>query len=173
MKFIKINLNKIFPFLPLKFKLIIAFALLSSVPLFIVGIIGIYNNIDKMREIALENLSHDVSISNERAQNFISNVSTDINYLIRDKSLNSLLSSNRNDTDWGDYSSFILNFAKTHNSYFQFRFADFEGDEKFRIQKIGNVYREYGSDSLKQGGFELPCAGPIWATFRGISRGRY
>jgi len=53
----KFNLNKIFPFLSIRKKLIIAFALLSSIPLFILGIVGIYISWQSMREIAVENLT--------------------------------------------------------------------------------------------------------------------
>ena len=71
MKLLKYNINKLFPFLSLRTKLIIAFALLSAIPLIIVGVLGINSSVDKMREIALDNLSHDVTMYNERAQNFI------------------------------------------------------------------------------------------------------
>ena len=114
----KFNINKIFPFLPLKIKLIIAFAMLSSIPLLIVGIIGISNSIERMREIALENLSHDVSIYNERAQNFITNINTDISYIINNKTFsnyfNTVLSDNNDSKNYSETIKLddeLLNFA--------------------------------------------------------------
>lgn len=158
----KFNINKIFPFLPLKIKLIIAFAMLSSIPLLIVGIIGISNSIERMREIALENLSHDVSIYNERAQNFITNINTDISYIINNKTFsnyfNTVLSDNNDSKNYSETIKLddeLLNFAIAHKIYFQFRFIDSNGDERFRLQNQNNRYKVFSEDSLSNEGFRF------------------
>ncbi len=70
----KINLNKLFPFLSIRIKLIVAFSLLSIVPLSIIGIVGFYNNMSAMREAVLGNLKHEVDLVNEKTSNFLSNI---------------------------------------------------------------------------------------------------
>ncbi len=61
----KFNLNKLLPFLNIRKKLIIAFSLLSFVPLILIGSIGLYVNITSMYDNALNNLAYDVSMLKE------------------------------------------------------------------------------------------------------------
>lgn len=162
MKIPRFNLNKIFPFFSLRIKLIIAFALLSAIPLIIVGIVGIQNSVNKMQEIALENLTHDVLIHNERAQNFIANVNIDIKYLLNTGSFQNYLAvspANRNVLKENfillKLQDEILNFAKSHFIYYQFRFIDFNGDEKFHIQYSDSGFKIFINDSLSTQSFKF------------------
>ena len=77
----RFNLNKLFPFLSIRTKLIVAFSMLSFIPLLIVGSIGIFYTMNTMRNFAIANLSHDVSVIDERAKNFLSDINEDITYL--------------------------------------------------------------------------------------------
>ena len=155
------NLNKLLPFLSLRRKLLIAFSLLSLVPLFVMGVVGVYYSIQSMREIALENLSHDVSIYNERAQNFLTNVDLDINYLINSNVFREYLEALKENDElkikriYKTVVQQIFNFTNTRNIYYQMRFIDALGTEEFRIQNIGKNYKIIPKDSLSDGLFKF------------------
>jgi hypothetical protein len=87
----KVNLNKLFPFLSIRKKLIIAFTLLSFIPLTVIGLIGLYYNIHTLEQSALENLNHDVAILSKGIKNFLTNVDLDIRYLCASPVFNQFL----------------------------------------------------------------------------------
>ena len=153
----KFNLNKIFPFLSIRKKLIIAFALLSSIPLFILGIVGIYISWQSMREIAVENLTHDVAIFNERAQHFISNVNSDINYLTNNTTFKDFINSIGNNEKLSNYNSQVasqmLDFVSSRGLYYQVRFIDSYSNELFRIQRSDTLYQIIPKEKLSEGSF--------------------
>lgn len=155
------NLNKLLPFLSLRKKLLIAFSLLSVVPLFIMGVLGVYYSIQSMRKIALENLSHDVSIYNERAQNFLTNVDLDINFLINSDVFREYLEALNENNElkikrfYKTVVRQIFNFTNTKRIYYQIRFIDDLGTEEFRIQNIGTNYKIIPKDSLSDGLFKF------------------
>src|SRR5574341_527893 len=72
------SLNKIFPWLSIRSKLIIAFAGLSIIPVALVGLHGVFSNIKMMKGIAYENLSHDVHTIRENTANFLTGVQADL-----------------------------------------------------------------------------------------------
>lgn len=154
------SLNKIIPFLSLRKKLIIAFALLSTIPLLIFGIVGIYKSMESMREIALENLSHDVAIYNERTQNFFTTVSNDILYISRSSGFKNFIK----ETSSGEFNenknSFILitkqiqDLASSKGIYYQVRYVENEHGELFRIQQIDSIFSIIPSYKLSEGNFK-------------------
>jgi len=159
MKLLKYNINKLFPFLSLRTKLIIAFALLSAIPLIIVGVLGINSSVDKMREIALDNLSHDVTMYNERAQNFISNVDIDIKYLVSNKNFHEYIEAANKEEKSSLIESklkrvqeLLINFGISHNIYFQYRYVDANADEKFHIQFYDNRFKLFDKENLNENG---------------------
>lgn len=153
----RFNLNKIFPFLSIRKKLIIAFALLSSIPLFIFGVVGIYISWQSMREIAVENLTHDVAIFNERAQHFISNVNSDIIYLTSNTTFKDFINNKENNERLYNYdspvASQIRDFISSRGLYYQVRFIDSDSNELFRIQKIDSLYQIVQKENLSEGSF--------------------
>lgn len=136
----RLNLNKLFPFLSIRKKLIIAFTLLSFIPLTIIGLIGLYNNILTLEKSALENLNHDVAMLSKRVKDFLTNVDLDIRYLCAAPVFNRFLE----DLDeYGDaerpenYNLVVQQFrtfAQTKNIYYQLHFIDRQGTEIFKIQ---------------------------------------
>ena len=72
------NLNKIFPWLSIRNKLLIAFAGLSILPLAFVGVYSILTNVRMMREIALGELTEDVQTIREKSENFLDDIYTDL-----------------------------------------------------------------------------------------------
>ena len=77
----KINISKLFPFFSIRSKLIVAFSLLSFIPLIIIGGLAIYSNLNTMRLNALNNLQHDMNLVKERARNYLTNINLDIRFL--------------------------------------------------------------------------------------------
>ncbi len=75
------NSNKWFPFLSIRKKLIITFTPLSFVPLSVIGIISISHTIKLMREIAYQNLQHDITIIKERDGKFLFNIKLNLEFL--------------------------------------------------------------------------------------------
>jgi PAS domain S-box-containing protein len=154
----RFNLNKIFPFLSIRKKLIIAFALLSSIPLLIFGLVGTYISWQSMREVAIENITHDVAILNERAQHFISNVNSDINFLTNNSGFKNLINNKENNENLSNYvlpvTSQMQDFISNSGRYYQIRFIDSESNEMFRIQKIDSLYQIIPNENLSDASFK-------------------
>ena len=151
--------NKIIPFLSLRKKLIIAFALLSTIPLLIFGVVGIYKSMDGMREIALENLSHNVEIITERAQNFIININNDIRYITNTSQFKVFINKyNGSDisanNDSYKVSEQIIDFISSRKAFYQIRFISADKNELFRIQLVDSSFRIIPKDKLSEGSFK-------------------
>lgn len=156
----KFNINKLFPFLSIRKKLIIAFSLLSFVPLSVIGVIGIYINLTAMYKNALDNLNHDVAMVNERARNFLSKVHLDIQNLnyspILQQYIEDLSSENKSKVQQSHESveKQFLTFAKMNKIYYQIRFCNSDGDEKFLIQYQKPDYQIMPKDQLDLGSYQ-------------------
>ncbi len=139
------NPNKLFDFLSIRRKLIIAFTLLTSVPLTVIGLVGIYNNIHSMQMFALENLTHDVKMINERANSFLTNVQQDIYYLTQAPifldyvSLTSAKTTKVEAVQWLLTKQISL-FATVKKVYYQIYFIDPDGNERFKIRYQDSIY---------------------------------
>ncbi len=137
-----INLNKIFPWLSIRSKLLIAFAGLSILPLTLVGVYGILSNVRTMKEIVLENLSHDVQTIKGKTANFLESIESDLRVVRHSVALETFISK-REDFSQAAYvaelqhiSKELLAFAKTKSIYYQIRMVDESGDELLRIESI-------------------------------------
>lgn len=136
-----ISLTKIFPWLSIQNKLLIAFVGLSILPVAFVGMYAVISNIEMMEKIAFENLTHDVHTIREKSANFLANVERDIK-VVRNSSLLrryiSSIASPRGDLvpseAFDQLQAELLSFAQTKKIYFQIRMLDEEGNELFRIQ---------------------------------------
>lgn len=150
----KFNLNKLFPFLSIRKKLIIAFSLLSFVPLCVIGSIGIYINLNSMYNNALDNLGHDISMVNERAHNFLSKVHLDIQSLNYSPTFQQYIgdlsreNKNRIQGYSGSAEEQFLTFAKMNKIYYQIRFCNKYGEEKLLIQFQNSDYQVMPKDKL-------------------------
>lgn len=146
MKLININIDKVLPFFSLRKKLIVAFVLLSSIPLIIFGIVGMYTSLQSMREIALENLSHDIEIYNERVQYFFTTVNDDIFYITHSYSFKNFVNETggvklNEDTDsYFLITKQIRDIAESKRIYYQIRYIENELGELFRIQQTDSIF---------------------------------
>jgi len=135
-----IDLNKLFPWLSIRSKLIIAFVGLSILPIILVGIYGIISNTKSMKTNAVQNLDHDLYLIQENTANLIMNIERDM-MLVQKSYLNSRI---RSDMSIEAYSSDVnnikilndelLSFAETRDIYYQLRIVDNEGNEVARVQ---------------------------------------
>ena len=117
--------------------MIIAFSLLSFVPLVIIGMIGIGINVNSMYKNAMVNLEQNVHLLKEEARNFLLSVHLDIQ-LMSDSPLfrqyKKDFDDNRNKATSDLLTKQLLTLAKTKKIYYQIRFCDRYGDERFLIQ---------------------------------------
>ena len=134
------SLRKIFPRLPIRAKLLIAFAGLSVLPVLCVSIYGIWVNVRTMERIALGNLSHDVSMIRGRTMNFLGDAESDLRVLANSTHLEEFLESaqrgnvRREHAALNDAAEEFLAFARTKRIYYQIRVIDTTGDELFRVE---------------------------------------
>ncbi len=155
----KFNLNKLFPFLSIQKKLIIAFSLLSFVPLSVIGVIGIYINLNSMYNNALDNLDHDVSMVNERTRNFLSKIHLDVQNLkyspILQQYIEDISRENKNIIQQSQETveKQFLTFAQMNKIYYQIRFCNSYGDEKFLIQYQKSGFQIMPDDQLDRGSY--------------------
>ncbi len=142
-----ININKIFPWLSIRSKLLIAFAGLSILPLAFVGVYGILSNVRTMQEIALENLSHDVQTIKGKAANFLESIESDLRVVRHSAALERFIRKKESRSDYNaefqHISNELLAFAKTKGIYYQLRMVDESGDELLRVECMN------GADSAK------------------------
>ncbi len=75
------NLNQLFRHLSIQWKLIIAFVLLSIVPVCAIGFYEIHSRLKTLEQIAIENVQHDVFNIQEKFQAFLTHVEEDLHYL--------------------------------------------------------------------------------------------
>ncbi len=157
----KFNFNKLFPFLNIRNKLIIAFTLLSFVPLTVIGLIGLYNNIATLEQAALENLSHDLTIHSKRVKDFLTTVDMDIRYLcavpLFNRPLEDLYEIEEK-TIPEKYNSVVQQFqtfARIKSIYYQLHFIDPNGTEIFKVQYDEGESRIVPQDQLSDGLFRF------------------
>mgnify|MGYP001565963864 CR=1 FL=1 len=133
------NPNKLFRWLSIRTKLIIAFTSLSVIPLLLVGVYSVSSNSRALEQVAVENLQHDVLTSKERAASFLSGAEADIHFLRHSFLFREFLKArNRQDARdarrLADVEKQMLSFAESRKIYYQIRFVGAEGEEIFRIE---------------------------------------
>lgn len=140
------NLNKLFSFLSIRKKLIIAFTLLSSIPLIVIGLEGIYNNIQNMQKFAFANLNNDVRIIHERAEKFLLGVQQDITYLTQSPIFQQYAANlqGRDVLSQQHIKNLLTQeialFLRIQKIYYRLYFIDAEGNETFKIQWQDSTY---------------------------------
>jgi len=142
------HLKNILPWLSIRAKLIIAFAGLSVIPVALVGLHGVFSNAKMMKQIAFENLTHDVRTIREKTANFLTGVETDLRLLQNASFVQrfvTVLEGSAEPAKEQVIEQLALElhaFARTKQIYYQIRIIDNAGDELLRIE-----YRTH-NDSL-------------------------
>lgn len=133
------NINKFFKYISIRRKLIVAFTLLSVLPLLIVGIFGIIHNISNMHKIALENLKYDHNIRHERAENFFKLIGDDINFIAHSPPFTDFVESFYNQTGRLDLKrkragELLTTFCQEKKDYYQIYFIDNRHRQIFKVE---------------------------------------
>ncbi len=146
------KINKLFPWLSIRNKLIIAFVGLSVLPIIFVGMYSVISNTKSMEQAALQNLEHDLSLIQENTADIMANIEQDL-MLIQNLYLDySVFPDVPNKKYLGKerYTSFLnkelLSFAGTRKIYYQLRVVDNEGNEIAHVKSdsSGSAVQFYG-----------------------------
>lgn len=133
-------LKNILPWLSIRAKLIIAFAGLSVIPVGLVGLHGVFSNAQMMKQIAFENLTHDVRTIREKTAHFLTGVESDLRLLQNASFVQRFVrafegsAELRKERAIEHLASELLAFARTKQIYYQIRIIDDAGEELLRIE---------------------------------------
>ncbi len=134
------KVNKLFRWLSIKSKLIIAFVGLSILPIIILSAYGIIFTTKTMNHTAVQNLDHDLTLIQENTANLLVDIGQDLQ-LIQNSFLTTEFKTalgNRNyylkKNSSGYIDNNLLSFATTKKIYFQIKILDNSAIEKLRIE---------------------------------------
>ena len=136
------SLKDILPWLSIRAKLIIAFAGLSVIPVGLVGLHGVFSNANMMKQIAFENLTHDVRTIREKTANFLRGVESDLRLLQNSSFVQRFVTALERSSEPAkeraieQVASELLAFAGTKQIYYQILIIDDAGDELLRIESL-------------------------------------
>ncbi|MFQ5640392.1 MAG: ATP-binding protein [bacterium] len=152
------NLNKILK-LQIRGKLAVAFAGLSILPVIIIGLLGLTINVRTLRQVAVEDLNHDLWTIKERLSAFLTSTEENIELLAGSASFQKFINSViAQDTlaissALKDLQPDLINFAQRREKYYQIKFIDTRGDEFFIIEKDHrDEYRMLPASELNRAG---------------------
>ena len=129
-----ISPGTILPRLPIRAKLLIAFAGLSVVPVLLVGAYAITVNLHSLERVALDNLTDDVNAIRSRTGNFLSIVEGDIRVLRNSTHLADYVHGRMTAQSLAEAAGEFAAFARTKRLYYQIRVLGNDGDELVRIE---------------------------------------
>ncbi len=128
-----VKLNKLFPWLSIRTKLIIAFTGLSLLPIIVIGLYGIVTNTKMMKKIAVQNLNRDLSIMQENTANLMTGIESDLR-LVRNQYINNKSLQGPHSNNAAAFSERIkglnnglLSLIQTRRIYYQIKVADSAG----------------------------------------------
>ncbi|MFQ5797202.1 MAG: ATP-binding protein [Bacteroidota bacterium] len=136
-----INPNKLFRWLSIRSKLVIAFVGLSLLPLLVVGSYAVITKVRMMEDIALENLTHDVHSIREKTSSFLSTVESDLRVLRGSRLIRDFLSrveqSSRHIRSQTSKQlvAELLAFVRSKRVYYQIRLIASDGTELLRVEQ--------------------------------------
>jgi PAS domain S-box-containing protein len=145
-----ININRLFPWLSIRTKLIIAFTGLSIIPIAIVGVFAVWATAGNLVDTATRNLDNDMQMVRQRAGDFLGGIQTDLKFLSDSspfRPVDAQLADNEVLTTLRPLQSELLDFIKTKNVYYRIAILDRSGEE---IVRVGATSRKFGS-----GGFAV------------------
>jgi len=135
-----LKLNKLFPWLSIRNKLIIAFVGLSVLPIIFVGIYGIISNTESMKHIAIQNLDHDISLMRGNTSNLLEGIERDlilIQNLYMDNKIRAAMNNETYSSEVRNLKNLdaeLLSFMKSREIYYQIRIVDDDGNEISRVE---------------------------------------
>ena len=135
-------------------KLLFAMLLVTILPLLLVGGYSLYSTTDNLRQNSINALENKVSLVNERVENFLANISSDLFYLRDSSSINLYLSGLGGDKESSELllenlSHSLYVFSEKRKIYHQIRFLNKEGMEMVRINYDGRKADATAKDKLQ------------------------
>lgn len=130
------NINKLFPWLSIRAKLIIAFSGLSIIPILVVGTFAIYSTASDKILAAKTELNNDVQLVRERASGFLVQVEADLDFLSNSGVIRSVMGIPTKFSSIANRqaASLLLDFVKTRGIYDRIRILDAGGFERLRVE---------------------------------------
>ncbi|MBU1681005.1 MAG: HAMP domain-containing protein [Bacteroidetes bacterium] len=139
------NINKLFKFISIRRKLIIAFILLSILPIGVLGVYGIYSQIELMKERAVDKLRDDQELNRLKVKNIIDEVKWDIFYFLSEQ-----FRFNKYQID-EHVSNLLINYLENRKIYYQIKIFDSNKNLLLAHQKINNNFADISSEINHQG----------------------
>ncbi|GBE17949.1 alkaline phosphatase synthesis sensor protein PhoR [archaeon BMS3Abin16] len=139
-------------------KLIVAFLLVSLIPLTFIGLYGINSTTGVLEKVAISHAKDDVLAKADAITAFLDNVDSDVLFLSRSHPLTNLFEAmDRGDkeetTHWrADLEHQFLAFSQNKKIYYQIRYIDAKGQEIVRVDSDGNMPRIIPSEDLQYKG---------------------
>ncbi|MHB8581176.1 MAG: ATP-binding protein [Ignavibacteriaceae bacterium] len=129
------EVNKLFSWLSIRSKLIIAFVGLSVLPIICVGLYGIVSNTKSMKQYAIQELSHDLTFMQGNTANLLASIERDLRLIQNLYVDNQIRTAMKDESYAPDRQNIkylekeLLSFAKSRNIYYQIRIVDEGGNE--------------------------------------------
>lgn len=154
------EVNKLFPWLSIRSKLIIAFVGLSVLPIICVGLYGIVSNTKSMRQNAIQELNHDLTLMQGNTANLLASIERDL-MLVQNLYVDNQIRTELKDESYPSNGQNIkylenelLSFARTRDIYYQIRIVDEDGNEIACVHAdsadaIVNTFSVTPTDELK------------------------
>jgi len=145
-----ININRFFPWLSIRTKLIVAFTGLSIIPIIVVGFFAVWSTADNLIDTAKRDLNNHVQVVRQRAGDFLESVKIDLRFLLGSDPFYhlDLRLVNNGAHEIGDMKSLaaeLVNFIQTKKSYYRIRILDRYGAEMMRVESASG---KLNSDKL-------------------------
>ncbi|NOY57319.1 MAG: PAS domain-containing protein [Calditrichaeota bacterium] len=138
-------MNKIFK-LHIREKLAIAFVGLSILPVLIVGMVGISLNVRSLRQVAIEDLRHELQTTQDRLEDFFHSMEDHVYLLTSSTTFKNFLNASirRNDHEIDnalkDLLPDLIQYAEYKKIFYQIKYVDRDGDILFTIEDHQGVY---------------------------------
>lgn len=167
------NINKLFPWLSIRAKLIIAFSGLSIIPIVVVGTFALFSTANDKILSAKAELNNDVQLIRERAAGFLVDVEADMNFLSNSGVIQDVMNVRAGSPSkmGKQVESLLIDFVNTKKIYNRIRILNASGFEVLRVESSSGIpdlgpyvtvdkmglspnkeyYYEYLTDSLHQG----------------------
>ncbi len=142
-----ININRLFPWLSIRTKLIIAFTGLSIIPIAVVGVFAVWATAGNLVGTATRDLNNDVQLVRQRAGDFLGGVETDLKFLSDSspfRQISKQLATGEPAAAVRPLESELLDFVKTKKDYYRIAVLDRSGAEIMRVGSTSGKFRSGG-----------------------------
>lgn len=155
------EVNKLFRWLSIKSKLIIAFVGLSILPIIVLGAYGIISTIKSMKHSVVQDLDHDLTLIQENTANLLNDIAQDLQLIqntFLTKEYKTALGKKEIQSMKTVYNSVeqnLLSFAETKKIYFQIKILDTSAYERTKVEayspySLNKNYKIIPTNSLRR-----------------------